>query len=218
MRVLVVEDEEFMAEALVAGLRRAGFAVDAAGNGHEALLKADTNSYDVVLLDRDLPVIHGDDVCRELASGDRPARILMLTAASEVDARVEGLRIGADDYLAKPFAFEELVARLHALARRPPASSALVRVDDLEVDLARRRVRRGDRPLELTAKEFAVLQTLALADGGVVTHEELLEKAWDEYADPFTNSVRVMVMRLRRKLGDPPLIHTEVGAGYRLGR
>ena len=214
----MVEDEEFMAEALVAGLRRAGFAVDAAADGDEALLKADTNSYDVIVLDRDLPVIHGDDVCRELASRDHAARILMLTAASEVDARVEGLTIGADDYLAKPFAFDELVARLNALTRRPPAHPVVVRVDDLEVDLARRRARRGTRAVDLTAKEFAVLQTLALARGGVVTHEELLEKAWDENADPFTNSVRVMVMRLRRKLGDPPLIHTEVGAGYRLGR
>ena len=218
MRVLVVEDEPLMVDGLVRGLRDAGFAVDAAADGQEALFKTELNNYDLLVLDRDLPLLHGDEVCKRLRALDYPARILMLTAFGDTEERVEGLEIGADDYLCKPFAFEELVARLRSLGRRPPASPPVAVVADLEVDLGRRLVSRGGKPIDLTAREFAVLEVLVAAEGGVVPHEQLLEQAWDENVDPFTNSVRVIVMRLRRKLGDPPLIETEVGAGYRLPR
>lgn len=207
-----------MAEALVEGLKRAGFAVDVAADGDEALFKTQTNAYDLVVLDRDLPQVHGDEVCRRLRGSEYPARILMLTAAGDVDSKVHGFALGADDYLPKPFAFEELVARMRSLSRRPPSAPPVTVIDDLRVDLIRRIATRGGRDIPLTAREFSVLEALVLADGGVVTHESLLEHAWDENVDPFTNSVRVILARLRRKLGEPPLIETEVGAGYRLPR
>jgi DNA-binding response OmpR family regulator len=172
--------------------------------------------YDVVVLDRDLPGTHGDDVCRSLAVRGAPSRVLMLTAAAGVEDRVTGLTIGADDYLSKPFAFAELIARIRVLSRRRPAAPPVLVHGDLSADLARRTVTRGDRLLSLTRKEFGVLETLLLADGATVSAEELLERVWDEHIDPFSNIVQVTVGRLRRKLGDPPLIHTVVGAGYRV--
>src|SRR5215472_17365264 len=215
MRVLVVEDERDLAEAVVRGLSRRGFAVDMARDGAEALEKTWASTYDVIVLDRDLPEVHGDDVCRRLAGDGSLSRILMLTASGTVDDRVEGLSIGADDYLPKPFAFSELVARVHALGRRahPPVQPVLRR-HDVELDPARGLARRGDRCLDLTPKELAVLRLLLAADGAIVSAEALLERAWDEHADPFTNTVRVTLSNLRRKLGDPPLIETVTGAGY----
>ena len=194
-------------------------AVDVSLDGADALEKASTTRYDVVVLDRDLPSVHGDDVCRELAGGAAPSRILMLTASGTVDDRVDGLTLGADDYLPKPFAFAELVARIRALGRRsrPPTPPVLSR-HDVTVDAARRVATRRGRPLPLTRKELAVLEVLLAADGAVVSAEELLERVWDEHADPFTNTVRVTVMNLRRKLGDPPLVETVIGAGYRIQR
>ena len=192
-------------------------AVDVATDGESGLEKASVNRYDVVVLDRDLPVLHGDDVCRALAEDASPSRILMLTAAGSVDDRVDGLVLGADDYLGKPFAFAELVARVRALARRAQAPlPPVLRRHDVVVDPARRSATRAGRPLALSPKEFAVLEVLLGADGAVVSAEELLERVWDEHADPFTNTVRVTVMNLRRKLGPPPLVETVVGAGYRL--
>ena len=173
-------------------------------------------TYDVVVLDRDLPVVHGDRVCRELVRVGTPARILMLTAASDVDDRVDGLELGADDYLGKPFAFHELIARVHALGRRGPGTPAVVRRADLIVDRVRHRASRGGFPLALTRKEFGVLERLAAADGAPVSAEDLLEHVWDAHADPFSNTVAVTIARLRRKLGAPPLIETVVGVGYRL--
>ena len=217
MRVLVVEDEVVLADAVARGLRREGMAVDVATDGESGLEKASVNRYDVVVLDRDLPVLHGDDVCRALAEDASPSRILMLTAAGSVDDRVDGLVLGADDYLGKPFAFAELVARVRALARRAQAPlPPVLRRHDVVVDPARRSATRAGRPLALSPKEFAVLEVLLGADGAVVSAEELLERVWDEHADPFTNTVRVTVMNLRRKLGPPPLVETVVGAGYRL--
>lgn len=215
MRVLVVEDERDLAAAVVRGLSRQGFAVDLAEDGAEALDKTWVGSYDVIVLDRDLPAVHGDDVCRRLAGDGSAARILMLTASGTVDDRVQGLHLGADDYLPKPFAFDELVARIHALGRRaqrplPP----LLRRHDLELDPARGLARRAGRELDLTPKELAVLRVLLAADGAIVSAEELLERAWDEHADPFTNTVRVTLSNLRRKLGEPPLIQTVTGVGY----
>jgi DNA-binding response OmpR family regulator len=217
MRVLVVEDECPLAEAIAKGLRRELFAVDVAYEGDAALERLTTNDYDVVVLDRDLPRIHGDDVCRHLVDTGSPVRILMLTAAGELDDRVEGLGIGADDYLAKPFAFTELVARIRALSRRSrePAPPVLERAG-IRLDPARRAVSRDGRPLTLRAKEFLVLEELLRADGSIVSSEQLLEKAWDENIDPFTHVVRVTVMTLRRKLGDPCPIETVLGAGYRI--
>jgi DNA-binding response OmpR family regulator len=217
VRVLIVEDEAALADAIARGLRRRGWAVDLAHDGDEGLGKALVNDYDVVVLDRDLPVLHGDDVCRQLNDAARPCRILMLTAAASLDELVAGLGLGADDYLTKPFRFEELVARIAALARRAAAPTPVVlRVDDLVVDPARAEVCRGGRPLHLTARELAVLELLVRADGRAVSAEELFEKAWDDQADPMSTSVRVIVSRLRSKLGDPPLIHTVVGRGYRI--
>ena len=216
MRVLVVEDEDVLADAVARGLRREGMAVDVALDGHEALGKAMVNDYDVVVLDRDLPGVHGDDVCRALLAEGRQARILMLTASGSVHDRVEGLTLGADDYLPKPFAFVELVARVRTLARRAPAGPPVLHAGDLEVDPGRRTARRGGRELALSPKEFAVLEVLLAAEGRTVSAEDLLERAWDEFADPFTNTVRVTVMKLRRKLGEPPLIETVPGAGYRM--
>ena len=217
MRVLVVEDEVVLADAVARGLRREGMAVDVATDGESGLEKASVNRYDVVVLDRDLPVLHGDDVCRALAEDASPSRILMLTAAGSVDDRVDGLVLGADDYLGKPFAFAELVARVRALARRAQAPlPPVLRRHDVVVDPARRSATRAGRPLALSPKEFAVLEVLLGADGAVVSAEELLERVWDEHADPFSNALRVTIARLSRKLGPPPLIETDVGGGYRM--
>jgi DNA-binding response OmpR family regulator len=214
-RVLVVEDHRELAETLARGLRREGLAVDVALDGAVALEKAQVHRYDVVVLDRDLPVVHGDDVCRSLVADGGTARILMLTAAATLVDRVEGLAVGADDYLPKPFAFAELVARVHALARRSePASPPVLHCADLVVDPWRRTAVRGGRRLELGPKEFSVLELLLRARGRVVPAEELLERVWDEAADPFSHTVKVTISRLRRKLGDPPLVETVPQAGY----
>jgi DNA-binding response OmpR family regulator len=215
MRVLVVEDHATLAERIGEGLRDAGLAVDVVHDGAAALGAAAETDYDVVVLDRDLPRVHGDQVCRSLAA-TAGARILMLTAAAGVGDRVDGLELGADDYLGKPFAFEELVARVRALSRRAPSAPPVVRRGDLTVDRARHRAGRAGRPLSLTRKEFGVLEMLVAADGAVVSAEDLLEHVWDANADPFSNVVSVTLTRLRRKLGAPPLIETVVGRGYRL--
>jgi DNA-binding response OmpR family regulator len=217
MRILVVEDEERLAARIAEGLRDQGMAVDVSHDGDDALYKIDVNgAYDVAVLDRDLPGTHGDDVCRRLADrGDAPL-VLMLTALSGTDDRVDGLALGADDYLGKPFAFAELTLRVKALGRRGRAHSPVLTRGDLTVDTLRRTVERTGRPVVLTAKEFAVLQVLLAADGAVLSQEQLLERAWDEHADPFTNTVRVTVNRLRRKLGRPDLVETVIGAGYRI--
>lgn len=219
MRVLVVEDEVPLAEALARGLRREGMAVDVAHDGDVGLEKAMVTRYDVLVLDRDLPGRSGDDVCRLLAAEGSLTRVLMLTAAGGLADRVEGLELGADDYLGKPFAFEELVARVRALGRRatPAAPPVLTGSGGLSLDPARRKATRNQLPLELTRKEFGVLEELLRADGAVVSSEELLERVWDEHADPFTTIVRVTVMTLRKKLGEPPVVHTVVGVGYRAG-
>jgi DNA-binding response OmpR family regulator len=216
VRVLVVEDHVALANRIGEGLRDAGFAVDVVYDGAAALERTTSGDYDVVVLDRDLPRVHGDRVCRQLVRGGSSSRILMLTAAADVEDRVDGLELGADDYLGKPFAFGELVARIRALGRRGPGSPAVVQRADLVVDRARHRASRAGIPLTLTRKEFGVLECLADADGGVVSAEVLLEHVWDEHADPFSNTVAVTVARLRRKVGDPPLIETVVGVGYRL--
>jgi DNA-binding response OmpR family regulator len=215
MRVLLVEDERDLADAVARGLSRRGFAVDVARDGAEALEKACVSTYDVIVLDRDLPAIHGDEVCRQVVDDGAQSRILMLTASGTVDDRVHGLGIGADDYLSKPFAFDELVARIHALGRRSqrPLTPVLRRAG-LELDPARGLAARDGRRLDLTVKELAVLRLLLAADGGIVSAEELLERAWDEHAHPFTNTVRVTLSNLRRKLGVPALIQTVTGAGY----
>jgi DNA-binding response OmpR family regulator len=217
MRVLIVEDERRLADAVARGLRHRAMAVDIAYEGQSALRKAGLVDYDVVVLDRDLPGVHGDEVCRALRANDSGPPVLMLTAAGQLDQIVEGLALGADDYLAKPFAFQELLARVQALGRRPRRTlpPVLARAD-LELDPARHEVRRGGKPVELRGKEFAVLRALLEADGGVVSSEELLARVWDENVDPFSNVVRVVVMTLRRKLGEPPLIETVTGAGYRI--
>jgi DNA-binding response OmpR family regulator len=214
MRVLVAEDHVTLADRIAQGLRQAGIAVDAVYDGAAALEAAGQTAYDVIVLDRDLPAVHGDRVCRTLAGGG--PRILMLTAAAGVEDRVDGLELGADDYLGKPFALVELVARVRALSRRAPSAPPVLRRGDLAVDRARHRASRGDRPLSLTRKEFGILEMLMAADGAVVSAEELLENVWDAHADPFSNVVSVMLARLRRKLGDPPLIGTVVGKGYRM--
>ena len=217
MRVLVVEDEQVLADAIARGLRREAMAVDVSHDGGTALERIAVNHYDVVVLDRDLPLVHGDEVCRRLAGDEQSPRILMLTASAGVEDRVEGLTLGADDYLAKPFAFAELVARIRALGRRSaPARPPVIERRGLTVDPARRAAARDGRFLRLTNKELAVLEILLAADGAVVSAEELLERAWDEHADPFTNAVRVMMVKLRKKLGNPPLIETVPGAGYRI--
>jgi DNA-binding response OmpR family regulator len=217
MRVLVVEDERVLADAIAVGLRREAMAVDVVYDGAAALERTGVNAYDVVVLDRDLPRVHGDEVCRRIGAEGNLTKVLMLTASGAVLDRVEGLAIGADDYLPKPFAFVELVARLRALARRTaPALPAVLVRRGVELDPQRRTVRRDERPLTLTNKEFAVLEELLRADGAVVSSERLLEKAWDEHTDPFTNVVRVTVMTLRRKLGEPPLVETVAGVGYQV--
>ena len=218
MRVLVVEDEVQLADAVARGLRREGMAVDVAHDGDSGLEKAMMTRYDVLVLDRDLPVRSGDDVCRELTAQGSLTRVLMLTAAGGLQDRVAGLELGADDYLGKPFAFAELVARVRALGRRatPAAPPVLHGPGGLELDPARRTATRHGADLGLTRKELGVLEALLRADGAVVSSEELLERVWDEHADPFTTTVRVTVMTLRKKLGDPPVVQTVVGAGYRL--
>jgi len=217
MRVLVAEDHAKLAQTVAVGLRREGMAVDIALDGQQALDDARITSYDVIVLDRDLPALHGDEVCRQLIAGGCRSRILMLTAAATIEDRVDGLGLGADDYLPKPFAFAELVARIRALARRSrPALPPLLVCGDLRLDPGQRVATRAGRRLALTPKEFAVLQLLLEAQGAVVPAEELLEKAWDEMADPFTTTVKATIHRLRAKLGDPPVIHTVAQAGYRI--
>jgi len=216
VRVLVVEDNQVVAQAVAEGLRDQGMAVDVADDGAAGLQKAELNTYDVVVLDRDLPAVHGDDVCARLAGRPGSARILMLTAAGAAEDRVDGLNLGADDYLAKPFHFPELVARVIALGRRAPSGPVLLRRGGLVLDRARRQASRDGQLIPLTRKELGVLEVLMAADGAVISAEQLLEQVWDEFADPFTNAVPVTVMRLRRKLGEPPLIETVIGGGYRL--
>ncbi|SCE83605.1 DNA-binding response regulator, OmpR family, contains REC and winged-helix (wHTH) domain [Micromonospora chokoriensis] len=215
--MLVVEDETVLADAIAEWLRRESFAVDVAYDGDAALERLGVNEYAVVVLDRDLPVVHGDDVCRAIVDAGGETRVLMLTAAAAVRERVAGLALGADDYLTKPFALVELSARVHALTRRArPATPPTLRRAGIQLDPARHEVRRDDRHVPLSRKEFAVLAELLRADGAVVSAEDLLERAWDEHIDPFTNVVRVTVMKLRRKLGDPPVIETIPGAGYQI--
>ena len=218
MRVLVIEDFEVLATAIGAGLRREGMAVDVVLDGDDALEHLAVTRYDVVVLDRDLPGTHGDEVCRRLVAGPSGSRVLMLTAASTVKERVDGLGLGADDYLPKPFDFAELVARVRALARRsaaplPPVLDAA----DVSLDPSRRVAFRAGRRLDLSPKEFAVLECLLSSPGHVVSAEDLLERVWDEAADPFTTAVKTTIRRLRAKLGEPPLIHTVREGGYRIG-
>ena len=218
MRVLVIEDFEVLATAIGAGLRREGMAVDVVLDGDDALGHLAVTRYDVVVLDRDLPGTHGDEVCRRLVAGPSGSRVLMLTAASTVKERVDGLGLGADDYLPKPFDFAELVARIRALGRRAAAPlPAHLEHDDLTLDPARRVAVRAGRRLPLTPKELAVLECLLAADGRPVSAEELLERVWDEAADPFTSTVKTTIGRLRAKLGDPPVIETVRESGYRIG-
>lgn len=217
MRVLVAEDERLLADAIAGGLRREAMAVDVAYDGDAALERLAVNDYDVVVLDRDLPIVSGDEVCATLVESGADTRILMLTAATAVSQRVAGLSLGADDYLTKPFAFAELAARVQALARRArPAAPPVLERCGIRLDQHRRTVTRDGQPVELSRKELAVLTELLRADGGVVSAEHLLEKAWDEHADPFTGVVRFIIMMVRRKLGDPPVIETVPGAGYRI--
>jgi DNA-binding response OmpR family regulator len=218
MRVLLVEDHEELAETVADVLRGEGMAVDVALDGEAALERAGIHSYDVIVLDRDLPGVHGDDVCRSLVADGTRSRVLMLTAAGSVEDRVDGLELGADDYLPKPFAFTELIARIRALCRRsgPPLPTILA-CADLRLDPARRTVIRDGRRLPLSPKEFAVLEYLMAAGGRLVPAEELLERVWDEAADPFTATVKVTIGRLRTKLGTPPLIQTVREGGYRIG-
>ncbi|MFJ2174400.1 response regulator transcription factor [Streptomyces sp. NPDC101062] len=216
MRVLVVEDEWMLADAVAEGLRDEAFAVDVVHDGDAALERLAVNEYDVMVLDRDLPVVHGDEVCRAVVESGGRIRILMVTAASDVPSRIDGLAIGADDYLTKPFAFGELIARVHALARRSrPAGPPAYERAGVRVETARREVYRDGRYVPLARKEFAVLLELLRANGAVLTAEDLLERAWDENIDPFTNVVRVTMMKLRKKLGSPPVIET-VHRGYRI--
>jgi DNA-binding response OmpR family regulator len=216
MRVLVVEDNSLVADAVAEGLRDQGMAVDIAYDGPSGLDKALVNTYDVVVLDRDLPGLHGDKLCRQVISLPCPSRVLMLTAAGQVEDRVDGLNLGADDYLPKPFDFSELVARVHALARRSPSTPPVLTRGDLIVDRARRAVTRAGRPVHLARKELGVLEALLTADGAVISAEQLLEHVWDENADPFTKTVSVTVGRLRRKLGEPSPVETVIGGGYRI--
>ena len=217
MRVLVVEDEPRLANTIAEGLRDHGFAVDIAYDGHEATVKLNINPYDVVVLDRDLPRIHGDTVCRIITDAENPAMILMLTAADAPNHRVAGLALGADDYLPKPFHFPELVLRIRALARRKPtAHNRTLKAEGIELNLLTGAVTRDGRPIELTTKEHAVLEALLRASPGGLTQEQLLEQAWDENINPFTNTAKVTIARLRRKLGEPTIIHTTAGVGYQI--
>ena len=217
VRILVAEDERILADAVAEWLRRETFAVDVVYDGDAALERLGLNEYDVVLLDRDLPVVHGDEICRAIVDSGTPARVLMLTAAAAVRDRVAGLSLGADDYLTKPFAFAELSARVHALMRRSrPAAPPVLARAGVRLDPARREASRDGRPVALANKEFAVLAELLRAAGDVVSAEHLLEHVWDENIDPFTNVVRVTVMKLRRKLGEPQVVQTVPGVGYRI--
>ncbi|WP_436760152.1 response regulator transcription factor [Streptosporangium sp. V21-05] len=217
MRVLVVEDELMLADSIAEGLRGEAFAVDVAYDGEAALERLRLHDYDVLVLDRDLPGVHGDDVCRTVVADGAHVRIIMLTAAGDVRSRVAGLSLGADDYLPKPFAFEELTARVHALGRRVrPADPPLLERAGISLDRAHRQVFRDGRYVPLARKEFGVLAELLRAGGAVVSSETLLEKVWDEHTDPFTNTVRTTMMKLRRKIGDPPVIETVTGVGYRI--
>jgi len=217
VRVLVIEDDEEMAQTVASGLRREKMAVDVAFDGPAGLERAQLNDYDVVVLDRDLPGLHGDDVCAELVAAGCRSRVLMLTAAAATEDLVDGLGIGADDYLPKPFDFPVLVARIGALMRRAqPAIPPLLRRGDLVVDTAQRRALRGGSRLELAPKEFGVLELLLASQGRIVSAEELLERVWDEAADPFTTAVKITVSRLRAKLGNPPVIETIAKSGYRI--
>ena len=218
MRVLVVEDFEILARTIGTGLRREGMAVDVVLDGDDALEHIAVTRYDVVVLDRDIPGTHGDEVCRRIVAGHSASRVLMLTAASTVKHRVDGLGLGADDYLPKPFDFAELVARIRALGRRPStAVPPVLESGDLTLDSNTRVASRGGRRLDLSPKEFGVLECLMAAGGRVVSAEELLERVWDEATDPFTTAVKTTVRRLRAKLGDPPVVHTVREAGYRIG-
>ena len=218
MRVLVVEDFEILAAAIGTGLRREGMAVDVVLDGTEALEHLAVTRYDVVVLDRDIPGVHGDEVCRQIVAGRSQSRVLMLTAASTVRERVDGLGLGADDYLPKPFDFAELVARVRALARRSAAAlPPTLESGDVLLDPSRRVAFRAGRRLDLSPKEFALLECLLASRGRVVSAEELLERVWDEAADPFTTAVKTTIRRLRAKLGDPPIIHTVREGGYRIG-
>ncbi|MFD7556517.1 response regulator transcription factor [Streptomyces sp. NPDC059835] len=217
MRVLVVEDDEEMAQTVAVGLRRARMAVDVALDGPGGLERAMCNDYDVIVLDRDLPGMHGDAVCSELIAAGNRSRVLMLTAAATAEDLVDGLGIGADDYLPKPFDFPVLIARIGALARRAhPAVPPVLRHGDLVVDTARRDARRGERQLGLAPKEFGVLEVLLASKGRAVPAEELLERVWDDAADPFTSAVKITISRLRAKLGNPPVIETVAKRGYRI--
>ncbi|MPZ80116.1 MAG: response regulator [Actinophytocola sp.] len=217
MRILVVEDEPLLANAVAEGLRADAHAVDVVHDGGAALERLWVHEYDVVVLDRDLPVVHGDDVCRAVASREGAVRVLMLTAAAEIDDRVAGLALGADDYLPKPFAFRELAARVVALGRRSrPATPPVLERAGIRLDPHRREVYRDGRYVPLSRKEFAVLAELLRAEGAAVSAERLLEKAWDEYADPFTHTVRMTILKLRRKLGEPAVVLTDPGVGYRI--
>jgi two-component system response regulator VanR len=217
VRVLLAEDQPRVAAAVAKGLRRHGAAVDVAPDGAQALYRARVTRYDVVVLDRDLPEVHGDDVCRALTSEQPDTRILMLTAARTTDDVVEGLALGADDYLPKPFRFAELVARVQALSRRvATARPPVLHRGDVELDPARRTATRAGVDLDLSTKEFGVLEALMAADGDVLSQEDLLERVWDENVDPFTNTVRMTISKLRRKLGEPEFVHTVHGAGYRV--
>jgi DNA-binding response OmpR family regulator len=217
LRILVVEDERQLADSIAQGLRLHAMAVDVAYDGEAALERAGVNDYDVIVLDRDIPLISGDEVCATLVQSESPIRILMLTAATAVPQRVAGLGLGADDYLTKPFAFAELVARVQALARRTrPAIPPILERAGIRLDTHRRIVIRDDKAIDLSRKEYGVLEELMRADGGVVSAEQLLEKVWDEQIDPFTNVVRFTMMNVRRKLGEPPVIETVQGVGYRL--
>jgi DNA-binding response OmpR family regulator len=217
MRILVVEDEVQLAEAVARGLRREGLAVDVATDGEDGYRKAAHTRYDVIVLDRDLPGMSGDEICRRLREDQSLTRVIMLTASGTVEDKVAGLALGADDYLPKPFAFAELVARVRALGRRTtPAAPPVLSAGDLELDSSKRTVTRSGEMIDLTRKEFGVLETLLMAQGAVVSSEELLDRVWDENADPFTTTVRVTMMTLRRKLGEPPIIDTVVGSGYRI--
>jgi DNA-binding response OmpR family regulator len=217
MRILLVEDDLDLSAVVARGLRRDGLAVDQAFDGNQAIELIDVNQYDVLVLDRQLPGVHGDDVCRHAIAQSSPPRVLMLTAAGNLDERVQGLEIGADDYLPKPFAMTELVARIRALARRPSAiQQPILTIGDIEIDSARHRASRAGRDLRLTPKEFGVMEVLANAAESVVSAEYLLEHVWDEQTDPFTNAVRITIMTLRRKLGEPQVIETVIGIGYRI--
>ncbi|MGW6128965.1 response regulator transcription factor [Cellulomonas sp. NPDC055163] len=217
MRILVVEDERYLGEAVVTALRREAIAADLADDGEQALERFSHAAYDVVVLDRDLPGVHGDEVCRQVVAAGLGTRVLMLTAAGTLDDKARGFGLGADDYLTKPFAMQELVLRVRALGRRPAAGPPVVELAGLRLDAFRREVFRAGQYVRLSRKQFAVLEVLVGAGGGVVSAEELLARAWDEHADPFTNAVRITISDLRKRLGEPWVIHTVPGVGYRVG-